>query len=159
MQNSQTPVEDNFDDNEIGLKESPVNNKILINYIKTIAYNFVRDNKHKIWRQSKSDSYGNTKTANGTQSFDLPIATFFDGGGTGSIVLQPNELRRAFVIVNAIQINNRKEGPLEIHYGINSQAPQIMLPPGYALKDTAWSGAVFIKGLVSNTEFWVYDYS
>jgi len=66
-QESQTPIEDNFDDNEIGFKPSPIYNKILGNYIKTIAYLFGRDNVSKLWRQLRTDSNGNLRVTSGTQ--------------------------------------------------------------------------------------------
>jgi hypothetical protein len=159
MQNSQSPIEQNFDDNDAGLQPHRVNNRILVNYIKTFAYLFGRDERNLIWRMIRTDSSGNIKVTPGAQQQLIPnVSNPQLTSAAGTQVLKANPDRKAFLIWKGVVPATGKGNALFINYGTISLTNSIFLPAGWGYKDDTWNGDVFITPQVVNMQCSIIEY-
>lgn len=145
IRDSQTPIEQNFDQNEIGLQPPFILNRILANYIKTLTYLFARDEDNKIWRMLRTDNHGNLKTSPGTQNKNIPLVFQFTAQLGMTLALPANSLRKCVVIYNIDMVGGAKEKDLNIQLGQTQGSPLFRLKAGWAYTDNLWSGDIFLQ--------------
>ncbi len=156
---SQTPIEQNFDDNEVGLQPPFILNRILANYIKTLSFLFARDEPNRRWRMLRADTSGNLKVSNGMQSAQAPISTPFTIlANVTTKVISLNLARKAYLIVNSNNSGNGGYNPIQISFGNLPSTSVFLLYPAWAYRDTYWCGDVFVRSSAVQVTIEVYEF-
>lgn len=157
---SQTTIEENFDQNEVGLQPPFVKNRILANYIKTFTLLFGRDEPNSIWRMLRTDNYGVLRTTNSQQNDLRPLKHIFTvpNGATPLKVISADTLRKEYMIINDIDSTTTRRCAIHIQFGLNNTFQDILLPTGWGFKDSRWSGDVFVLSTSQTPDIMVMEF-
>lgn len=160
MNNSQTPVEQSFDDTELGLQPPNPVNRFLFNYIKALVFTLARDEPNKIWRMLRADNNGNLRIKLGGQSTLPPVATTFSvvAGLPPTKVIGSNTQRTSWMIINDGSTGNNLMQTVLVSYGNQPSAQYFRLDVGMGIRCYSWNGDVFCRGLNSTADIRIVEF-